>query len=340
MKPWARAAISLGIIASTLIVTLAVFRLPIFESLKLLFDGGIGTRYGVARTLIKSTPLMLTGLGAIVAWRAGMYNIGGEGQYLIGALFGAAIAKFVVGTLPPSLALVGILVGCAIGGAVWAWVAGWLFVRRGVEVVISTILLNFIAAQALDWAVSAPLKERKGQLPQTDMLPESVMLPKLDRQLDLHVGVMLAVIVTIAVWWWIRSTKAGFRLRLVGASATAARANRIDAHKVQITSMMLSGALCGLAGGIEYVGLTGQVGQGFGQQWGFLGIPIALLANLNPIAVIPSALFGGALFAGSENLARFTPAGATLVYVVQAMVVLGLVAVNRWVRKPVAAEGA
>ena len=330
MNRWVHGAISAGVIVAGLVLTLIVFRLPVGESLKLMFQGALADKNGIARTLLKATPLMLTGLGATVAWRAGMYNIGGEGQFLVGTLFGCAFAKVGLHTMPGGVLLVGIILSCIVGGAAWAWIAGWLFARRGVEVVISTILLNFIAIQLLDWAVSHPLQEAKHQLPQTDMLPEAAMLPRIDRQLDLHLGIAIVFVVALGVWAWLRYTKAGYRLRLVGASPSAARANNVNAKRVQVGAMMLSGALCGLAGGIEYVGLAGQVGQGFSQQWGFLGIPVALLGGLNPLGVIPSAEFGGALFAGSENLARFTPAGATLVYVIQAVVVLGLVAVNRF----------
>ena len=333
MNRWLRVGLSAGVIIGGLVLTFLVFRLPVGESLSLIFQGSLANKVGIARTLVKSTPLILTGLGATVAWRAGMYNIGGEGQFLVGTLAGCWFAHAFSTALPAPLLMVCILLACIVGGALWAFIAGWLFIKRGVEVVISTILLNFIAVQLLDWAVSNPLQEVKKQLPQTDLLPESVMLPRLDRQLDLHAGIVIVWVAAIGVWAWIRYTKAGYRLRLVGASPSAARANRVDAKQVQIVAMMFSGGLCGLAGGIEYLGIAGQVGQGFSQQWGFLGIPVALLAGLNPLGVIPSAIFGGALFAGSENLGRFTQAGATLVYVIQAIVVLGLVAVNRFASK-------
>jgi simple sugar transport system permease protein len=115
-----------------------------------------------------------------------------------------------------------------------------------------------------------------------------------------------------------------------------ARASRIDAGKVQIQAMLISGALCGLAGGVEYVGIAGQLGTDFSQQWGFLGIPVALLGALHPLACIASAVLFGSLFAGSENLARFTNAGATLVYVIQAVAVLGYVGIKAYLdsRKP------
>ena len=334
MNRFVRPLVMIAVISVCVLLTLAAFGLPVLPSVKLLYEGAFADKVGWARTLIKSTPLMLTGLGAAVAWRAGIYNIGGEGQFLVGAGCGAWFAKLTMAHLPGFVELIGILACCALGGALWASVAGLLYVKRGVEVVISTILLNFVALQMLDWAVSGPLQEAKHQLPQSDALKDAMMLPKLNRQLDLHVGILLAIVICVGVALWMKYTKAGFRLRLVGASPSAARANGVPAWKVQLSTLAMSGALCGLAGGVEYSGVTGLVGQGFSQQWGFLGIPVALIANLSPMGVVPSALFGGALFAGSENLARFTPAGSTLVFVIQAAVVLGTVGARKWLSRP------
>ncbi len=321
-----------------LILTLAVFHLPILDSLKLIAGGAFGDKFAIARTAVKSTPLLLAGLGMVVAWRAGMYNIGGEGQFVIGGLLGGAVAKPLLHT-SPILAIPAILIGCVAGGASWAWIAGWLQVKRGVEVVISTILLNFIALQVLGWAVSGPLQEAKKHLPLSDELPESLMLPRFDRQTDLHAGVFVALFAAIGIYLYLYRTKAGFRLRLSGENANVARANRIDAGKVRIQAMLVSGGLCGLAGGIEYLGLSGQLGSGFSQQWGFLGIPVALLAGLDPFAAILSAIYFGALLAGSENLARYTPAGTTLIYIIQAAAVLGVVGIRAYFdRRPARVE--
>ncbi|AIE87641.1 ABC transporter, permease protein [Fimbriimonas ginsengisoli Gsoil 348] len=305
--------------------------------------GAFGDKFGWSRTAVKSIPLLLTGLGMVVAWRAGMYNIGGEGQFVVGGVLGCVVAKAMLkaASLPPFLVTIGILAGCAVGGAVWAYLAGWLYVKRGVEVVISTILLNFVALQLLGWAVSGPLQEGKGQLPLTDLLPDAVMLPRFDRQTDLHAGVFLAIVMAFIVWGFLYFTKAGFRLRVVGDNAQVARANRIDAKRMQLVAMLISGALCGLAGGVEYTGTAGQLGSGFSQQWGFIGIPVALLGGLHPLLVMLSAGYFGALFAGSENLARFTPAGTTLIYVIQAAAVLGFVGVRALMRrKPLPTEAA
>jgi simple sugar transport system permease protein len=195
-----------------------------------------------------------------------------------------------------------------------------------VEVVISTILLNFVAIQLLDWAVHGPLQEIKRQLPESDQIPKAVMLAKLDRQTDFHSGILIALLAVGLVWFFLYRTREGFFLKVVGASPRVARANRIDSRKTQERAMLLSGALCGLAGGVELLGTAGQLSTSFSQQWGFLAIPAALLGGLHPLFLIASALYFGALFAGTEQLGRFTQAGPTLVYVIQAVAVLALVA--------------
>jgi len=307
-----------------LVVVLACFGLPIGPSLELLAKGAFGDKFGVSRTLVKSVPLVLTALGIVVAWRAKIYNIGGEGQFLVGGLAGAALFKGAGTVANPVL----VLVAAATGGAVWAGIAGWLQVKRGVEAVISTILLNFIALNLLGWLVSGPLQEAKRQLPQTDRLPAAMMLGRFDRQTDLHMGIFIALVACLAIHAFLFLTPAGYRLRLTGENERVAFVNKVDTHRAKVGAMALSGALCGLAGGVEYVGIAGQIGREFSQNWGFLAIPVALLGGLHPLLVPLSAVFFGGLFAGSENLARFTPAGTTIVYVIQAAAVLGYVALQ------------
>lgn len=320
-----RATFVVGGLILALLLTLLAFGLPLGESLRLLFDGSVGDRAGWSRTLVKATPLILAGLGMVVAWRAGMYNIGGEGQLIVGALLGASVARFASG-LPGPVLNVAILLAGIVGGGAYAAFAGWLQVARGVQAVISTILLNFVAIQMLGWAVTGPLRRSEGGLPQTTPLPEAAMLLRFDRRLDVHSGLLYALVAVIFVWIFLYKTTWGYRLRLVGAGASAARANRIPASRVAVMSMALSGALCGLAGCVEYSGITGTLGAGFPQGWGFLGIPVALLGGLHPVGVLGSGLYFGGLFAGSENLGRFTAGGSTLVYVIQAVAVLAFVA--------------
>lgn len=321
---WA-VSVACGLFA-VLIAVLWAFGLPVGASLSDLFAGSFGDEHGMARTLVRATPLLMCALGTIVAWRARMFNIGGEGQYVVGGVCGAAAANLVNG-LPGPILTVAVLLFSVIGGAAYAWLAGVLQVKRGVQVVVSTILLNFIALQILSFMVNGPLQESGRQNPMTDPLPRAAMLMRFDPQTDLHVGTMLAALVALSVFVFLFHSKEGFRLRLVGVNAEAARIAGVDVGRTQIRAMALSGALCGLAGGVDFAGFIGRVGLGFSQDWGFLAIPVAIVGGLHPLGAVLSAVFFGALFAGSENLAMFNTVGATVVYVIQAVAVLAFISV-------------
>ncbi|MCB8932256.1 MAG: ABC transporter permease [Fimbriimonadaceae bacterium] len=325
MKPLARFLLAVAALLALMAVTLAVFGLPLRDSLELLAKGAGGDGVAWTRTAVRATPLLFCALGTILAWRAGMFNIGGEGQFIVGGISAATFARLAEGA-PPMVLTVGMLACSIAGGGVYATFAGWLHVRRGVQVVISTILLNFVALQLLGWVVSGPLQQRTGGLPMSDRLPEAAMLWRLSRQSDLHGGVFLALFAAFGVALWLYGTRAGFRLRLVGEGPRVARAAGMDAGRIQVMAMAASGAFCGLAGGVEYSALAGQIGAGFSQQWGFLAIPVALVGALHPLGALVAAVGFGALFAGTENLARFTPEGGTLGYAIQGAAVLGFVA--------------
>lgn len=324
-----------GLLAGlTVVVVLVVlaFGLPVGPSLERVVNGAFGGEIGWSRTLVFMTPLLLCGLGMTLAWRAGMYNIGGEGQYIVGGLFAAGVAVAGKGLPGPALA-VAMLLATFIGGALYAALAGWLHLKRGVQVVISTILLNFIAVQLLQWSVQGPLRDPSGSAPQTASLPESAMLHQFSNRTDLHVGVFLAVLIALALAVYLRGTVSGFRLRLVGENPRAARAARIDAGRQQMLAMAMSGGLCGLAGGIQFVGISGAIDGGFPQNWGFLAIPVALLGGLDPLGVLISAFYFGALFAGTQSLSRAVQGGDLLIFVIQGVAVLAFVGLQEWSRR-------
>lgn len=316
-----------GLIA-ILALTILAFGLPLGESLQLLFEGAFADKYGVHRTILKSVPLIFVALATVLSWRAGMFNIGGEGQLIIGVCFGGVVASLSAG-LPAWLSTTLIFVSCGVGGAAYASIAGWLHATRGVNVVISTILLNFVAIHCLSWLIRGPLQTSNTAIPQSEPLSEAVRFTVLDPQTALHSGVLLCPLAALVVWFWLSRTAGGFRLRLVGSNPNAARAARVPVARTQVLALMASGALCGFAGGIEFLGSNGVLFDGFSPGWGYLGIPVALLAGLHPIGVLASGLYFGALFAGSKNLEAFGGAGSALVFAMQGAAVLAFVALTR-----------
>jgi ABC-type uncharacterized transport system permease subunit len=290
-----------------------------------LLTGAAGDTYRLAETAVKACPLLLTGLAVAVALHAGVWNIGAEGQLLLGALAAVWVSQYAV-SLPPFLALplVGILACTA--GLVWAGGAALLKQHRHVNEVISTIMLNFIAASLVSYCVHGPLMETAGRYPQTELLPVAARLPLLLPPTRFHLGIFLALAIATIVWAFLYRTKAGFRLRATGANPTAARFAGIAVDHEITRALLLSGALAGLAGGIEVSGITHRVYEKFSPGYGYTAIAVALVGQRAPLGVVLAAGFFGALEAGSGAVQRNAGVSSVLVTVIQATVVFFLAA--------------
>lgn len=302
--------------------------LNVVDSLGILLKGAFDGELGWSRTLTKAIPLILVGIGMSIAWRSGCYNVGGEGQFLMGGLLAIMVVSAGKG-LPPGLQLGFALILGPIGGLLYAGLAGLLMVYRGVNLVISTILLNFIAIFFLKYMVNGPMQESKGLLPQTDSLSKQAMLPLFNNQLTLHYGIFIALAAAWLMHNYLIKTQTGFYLKLVGSSPGAVRAIGLNVDMLKLRAMMLSGAFCGLAASVELTGITGKIDPSFSQNWGFQGIPVALVAGLNPLMCIPAGIGFGALYAGTQSLSRVSPGGDTLIYVLQAIIVFATIGVPK-----------
>src|SRR5687768_14614228 len=242
-------------------VTLAVWWLvasqdvgPVAEAF---WRGSIGTSSAFfSGTLVRAIPLTIVGVGIAVAFRAGVFNIGGEGQLLLGAVAASIVGLQWSSALGPLTLVVALLASC-VAGAVWAAIAAVLRARYGVLEVISTIMLNFVAANLVAYLVRGPLQEPTRVYPQTDSIDVAARLPRLWPETRLHAGILIAAAVSLGVWWFLTRTAAGFRVRVAGASPRAAVVTgRIDVSRVTMSALIVSGALAGLAGGIEVSGVT------------------------------------------------------------------------------------
>ncbi|MGQ0712629.1 MAG: ABC transporter permease [Gemmatimonadaceae bacterium] len=298
-----------------------------------LWRGSFGSANAfLSATLVRATPLMLAGLGVALAFRAGIWNIGAEGQLLVGAAAGTTIGLF-ASALPAPLALTLPLLAGAAAGLLWASVAEALRRGRGVLEVISTILLNFVALHLVSLLVHGPLQEPLGIYPQSAPIAETARLPRLVSGTRLHVGFAVALLIAPALWWWLRSTAAGFRVRVVGASPNAARvAGRIDVARVAGGTFLVSGALAGLAGAVEVSGVTFALYENLSAGYGYTAIVVALLARLDPLAIIPSAILFGGLESGALAMQREAGIPSVVVTAVEAVLVLALVLAERWRR--------
>ncbi|MGH7676892.1 MAG: ABC transporter permease [Gemmatimonadaceae bacterium] len=295
------------------------------QVLEAFWRGSVGSASALfSGTLVRAIPLIIIGVGLSVAFRAGVFNIGGEGQFLLGA-----VAATIVGLHAPDTAIIGTpasLIAASVAGAAWAALAGLLRWRFGVLEVISTIMLNFVAANLVSYLVRGPLQEPTHVYPQTSSIGEVARLPQLWGGTRLHAGIILAIVVAVVAWWYLTRTAAGFRVRAVGASPTAALATgRVHVERVVFGALVTSGALAGLAGGIEVSGVTYALYENLSPGYGFSAIAVAILARLHPLQVLGSALLFAALETGALGMQRDAGVPSVVALVLEALIILVVV---------------
>lgn len=329
----------LAAVAALLLLTAALLLaggFPVGSALLALWSGSVGSWYALtSATLVRAVPLMLAGGAVAVAFRAGVFNIGAEGQLLAGAAAATAVAL----ALPAGGAVTAVaaLAAGAVAGAGWAGVAAVLRSRFGVLEVISTIMLNFIALHAVSFLVRGPLQEPTRIYPQTSTLVDGVHLARIPGAGRLHVGLLLAVAILAAAGWFFRHTAAGFRVLAAGdAPAAAESAGMIDVARATTRAFLSSGALAGLAGAVEVLGVTYALYENISPGYGYTAIAVALLAGLDPWRVVLSATLFAGLEAGAGAMQRDANVPSTLVSVIEALLILAVVAAQalRW-RMPV-----
>lgn len=279
----------------------------------ILIGGSVGSPFALEGTLLKSVPLLLTGLAVVIAFRAGVWNIGGEGQFIAGSLAAFLAARYGIAAA---------LIASILAGALWASIASLLRIWRNAPEVLTTILLNFVAIHLLGYCVNGPLQEPSRMYPQTDAA--AVALPLLGTS-DLHAGIVLALVAAFASWWLMYRTKEGLRLRAIGYNPNAARTAGVNVNAQIARALAFSGAAAGLAGGIELLGVTHRLFERFAAGYGYSGIAVALLAQLHPLATIASAVFFGALVTGAGELQRAANISSAVATFGQAIVILVLI---------------
>lgn len=317
---WALAAVGLGL--AFLAAGLQLAGYDAAAALGALWLGAFGSWDAfTSTTLVRAVPLILIGLGIAVAFRSGVLNIGAEGQFYAGAIAATWIGLRVAAQ-PSPIALTALMAGAALAGAAWVAVPVWLKLRFGVIEVISTLLLNFVALSLVSWMVLGPLQERGHIYPQSDPIAETARLPLLPGT-RLHAGFLVAVAAGLILWFLFARTLWGFRLRAVGVGPRAAEiSGRIDSQRVGAVALLVSGAIAGLAGGIEVSGVSYALFQNLSPGYGFTAIAVALLAGLHPIGVVVAGVLFGALEAGAGAMQRDAGVPSVAVYVVQAVVII------------------
>ena len=335
---WLRAtwrSISVPIVAVLLALLVGAIILQIsgaspIQAYAALFKGAFGSLKAFGRTLEKATPLVFSGLAVAFAFKAGLFNIGAQGQLLFGAIV-SAVVGFAVKGLPPYIhAPLALLCG-GIAGALYGIIPGALKTYTGAHEVITTIMLNYIAINITDYLADGPLKDPSpgNIVARTPAILESAKIPSIE---EIPLGFLIAIVVAIIVWWVLWRTTIGFEIRTTGLNPNAARYAGIRVAYTVILSMVISGFLAGLGGGVETQGVVYRYQPGFNVGLGFDGITIALLGQTHPIGILPAAILVGAMRAGSSQMQFDADVASEITDVILALM-LFFIAADMIVRK-------
>jgi simple sugar transport system permease protein len=324
---WLNVLLPLTAVGATLVLCSGLVVLAganVFTAYSKLFLSSLSTAFNLVETVVKAAPLVFTGLAVTVAFRAKFWNIGAEGQLLAGAMaaafIGAREALPVWGIVPLMIA------GGALAGSVWALVPAVLKTRYKVDDVVTTLLLNFVLYYGMMALLDGPWKDPLSGYPDSPDIRMEAEFPILLSATRLHLGVLLAALAAAGVWLLLRHTTLGFEIDAVGENPNASRYAGINIAAVTLFTAAVSGALAGLAGVGEVAGIHFQVMAGLSPGYGYTGIVIAMLARLNPIGVVPAAIFFAVIITGAEAMSRATGVPVFLADVIQGMSLITMLA--------------
>ncbi|CUH63217.1 ABC-type uncharacterized transport system, permease component [Thalassovita autumnalis] len=332
----------LAAVISSLVI-LAIGEDPI-AAVKLMVSGALGSSNGWGYTLYYATNFMFTGLAVAVAFHASLFNIGGEGQAMLGGL-GVALVCLFIPWPHWSLAIVGAAGAAALFGAAWAMIPAYLQVRRGSHVVITTIMFNFIAFSLLNYLLVNQLRPPRAMDPASAKFPEATHLPSLhdilgtvgiefSKHAPANVSLLIAVAACFAVWALIWRTRFGFELRAFGKSESAARYAGISPFKITMVAMLISGGLAGMMAINNVMGESERLVLNAVEGAGFIGIAVSLMGRNHPFGVFLAAILFGFLYQGGAELALWTDIPRELIIVIQALVIMFTGALDNMVRMP------
>ena len=318
-------------------VLLALLGKNPLEAYGALFQGAFGTVSGITQTLTKATPLLLVALGICIAFRGGVINIGGEGQIIVGAISAAWVA-LTFASLPGILLIPLTLAAGVLAGAIWGGIAGVLKARFGVNEILTTVMLNAIALQLMNFLLRGPMLDPEQlaagtNVPQSATLPDQVWLLRLVPRTLLHTGLILAIVLAVLVYIFLWRTTIGYRIRAVGLNPSAARYAGIPVRRYVALAMILSGAFAGLAGAVEVTGVHHRMIEGLSGGYGFSGIVAALFGKLHPLGAIPASIIFGGLLVGADKMQRTVQVPNALIVVLNGLVVLFVVASELYARR-------
>ena len=287
-----------------------------------LFDGAFGTPEEIAETLVQTTNLLFPALGVAIAFRAGLFNIGAEGQLILGGFAAGWLgAQF---PLPGYLAIPMVLLGGAIAGGAWGAIPGFLRAKLGANEVISTLMLNFVATLLTTYLVTGPLAQTGGGSQETGTLPKAAQIPDMLADSRLTYAFVIALVLAAVLWWVLKRTVFGYELRAAGEAPEAAKRAGIDLGRTAFVAMALSGAIAGLGGATIVAGVLHRFNTGLSPGYGFIAIAVALVGNLDPLWIVVAALGFGMLQSGGIAMQAEAGVPREVVSLVTGLVIIAL----------------
>jgi simple sugar transport system permease protein len=317
------AAIGLVIVLGALLV-MAIGVSPV-KAARAFYVGAFGNLNSIGETLLKMSPLLLAGLGVAAAFRAQVWNIGAEGQLYIGGLVSTGVA-LALGPISAFVLLPLLIVVSFLAGGLWATLAGYIKERFGVNEIISTLMMNYIAFFGVSYLLHGPMKGPKQFYPESGFIPETGRLPVILPGSRLHAGILLGLLAALVLYILMSRTGVGYRLRAVGDNAEAARLGGIPITRYVLLSLFISGGLAGLAGLSEAAGVHYRMIEQISPGYGYIAIMVALMGRLHPAGIVLSAFFVAALLVGVDNMQRDARVPATLSEMVVGLSVLAILA--------------
>ena len=287
-----------------------------------LFDGAFGTTSEFAETLVQGTALLFPALGIAFAFRAGLFNIGAEGQLMLGGLAAGIVGTFVSG--PPLAAAIATLLAGMIAGGIWGGIAGFLRARFGANEVIATLMLNVVAALLASYVVNGPLHFPTANAGETPLLAATAWLPILVPGTRLSAAVVLALVTAVALWWIFGRTVFGYELRAAGEAPEAARRAGVDLRRISFLALALSGSLAGLGGATIVTGVLHRFNTGLSPGYGFVAIAVALVGNVHPLWIALASFAFGILQNGALSMQAEAGVPRDVVNVVEGLVIIAL----------------
>jgi ABC-type uncharacterized transport system permease subunit len=339
---WAKVAIPIAAILVTLILSAIPILIAggdLWKSYFYLFYGALGTRFNLLETFVKASPLLFTGLAVAFAFRAKFWNIGAEGQLLAGALAATALGISLGGVAKP-LVLPIVIVGGFLAGGLWAAIPALLKTKLKVDDVVSTLLLNYVMVHIMGALLFGPLQQPGSSWPRSSAIIEAASYPILVARSRFHLGIPLALLAVLVVWFINKKTTFGYQSKAVGVNARAATFGGVNTTRVILWTALISGGLAGLAGVGELCAIQRRLIMDISPGYGYSGIVIAMLGNLHPIGVMFSSLFFSVIIVGAQTMSRMTGVPTYIAEVIQGMALMVMLIFLlfteykiRWVRK-------